>query len=191
MMEALPLYALGLLEPDDAHTVEAHLAGGCELCAAELISLRETAAEIPYAFSGPSPSPGLKEKIMARIAAPAPQKGFGAEEKLPGIFVIKKAAGKWKKTPWPGVSYKTLFVDPKTDYATTLLKLEAGGAYPAHRHADVELCLVLEGKVRLGEVAVEAGDFEYALAGTDHGVVQSDEGCLLLIVASQHDEIFA
>lgn len=184
------MYALGLLEQDDARIVEAHLASGCLVCAAELRMLQETVGEIPYAFLGPSPDAGLKAKILARIAAPA-QNIAGLEEALPGIFVLRKTAGQWKQTPWPGVTYKTLFMDPQTEYTTSLLKLDPGGAYPAHHHAELELCLVLEGKVRLGEVAVEAGDFEYALAGTDHGIVQSDEGCLLLIVASQHDEILA
>jgi anti-sigma factor ChrR (cupin superfamily) len=81
-------------------------------------------------------------------------------------------------------------VDAETKNITSLLKLGPGAAYPAHHHAGVEQCLVIEGTVRIGQILLESGDFEYANAGTEHAVVQSDSGCVLMLISNQDDEVF-
>ncbi|HET8550788.1 MAG TPA: cupin domain-containing protein [Bryobacteraceae bacterium] len=187
LREELALYVFGLLDRDEARGVDRHLKTGCQACSEELRVLAATATELPKALEQIRPDPGLKDRLMARIAAEAPG---GFEEPEAGVFVLRGGRGPWRKAPWPGVSYQQLYFDRQTGYATSLLKLEPGAKYPAHHHAGVEQCWVIQGKVRIGSIEIEAGDFEYANAETDHGIVQSDTGCLLLIIASRHDELF-
>jgi anti-sigma factor ChrR (cupin superfamily) len=187
LREELALYVFGLLEPDEARAVDRHLKSGCRACFEEWKTLAATATELPKALEQMQPDPGLKGRLMQRIAAEAAR---AFEEPEAGVFVLRGGRGNWRRAPWPGVSYQQLYVDQHTGYATSLLKLEPGAQYPAHHHAGVEQCWVIEGKVRIGAIEIEAGDFEYAAADTDHGIVQSDTGCVLLIIASRNDELF-
>jgi anti-sigma factor ChrR (cupin superfamily) len=128
-----------------------------------------------------APRSVLREKLLARVRPPIAQ--FA-----PGIFVARASESGWRKTKFAGVSFKELYVDPATQMATSLLRLAPGARYPAHRHTAVEQCLVLEGDVELGALRLSAGDYEWAEASTTHGTIRSDTGCLLLIMASKHDE---
>jgi quercetin dioxygenase-like cupin family protein len=187
--ELLTLYALDLLSTDESDEISEHVKQ-CDVCSAEVSSLRETAADLPYALSDVSPAASLRKRVLDNVQG----KGKGRialEQPLPGVFVLRQPDQKWKTTPFPGVEFKVLYVDPVSRNLTTILKLAPGASYPAHRHAAVEQCLVLEGNVRIGQICLEAGDFEYANAGTEHWSVQSDTGCLLMIISNQHDEIFA
>ena len=74
---------------------------------------------------------------------------------------------------------------------TSLVRIQPGGRYPAHRHHGAEQSWVIEGSCRIGSVSIRAGDFAVAAAGTVHDVLESDEGCVLLIVSSARDEILA
>jgi predicted ChrR family anti-sigma factor len=185
--ELLTLYAFDLLEPGESQEIEQHLAG-CSRCAAEIRLLREAAAVLPYALADVNPHPRVRQRVLADL--PASGK-IAPEQPLPGVFVVRKPDQRWKKLPFPGVEAKTLYVDRETGSVTSLLKLEAGAAYPAHHHAAVEQCLVLEGSVRIGQVFLEQGDFEFANADTEHAIVQSDNGCILMIISNRQDEVFA
>ncbi len=44
---------------------------------------------------------------------------------------------------------------------------------------------------RIASVTPYARDFACAAAGTEHGVLESDDGCVLLIVSSAKDEALA
>jgi predicted ChrR family anti-sigma factor len=184
--ELLTCYAFGLLDEDEAKRVGEHLSQ-CSACAAELAALRETAADVPYALPDLNPHPRVRERVLAGLNG---QQRSSLEQPLPGVFVLRQSQQKWRKTPYEGVEYKILYVDKETKNVTSLLKLQPGAAYPAHRHAAVEQCLVLEGKVRIGQIILECGDFEYADTGTDHAVVQSDNGCVLMLISNQDDEVF-
>lgn len=184
--EMLTLHPFGLLGPDEARLLEEHI-DECDHCREELASFSETAADLPYSLPDLSPPPKIREIVLASIS---PKKKMPIEQPLPGVFVRRKGDQQWKNAPYPGVTFKTLYVDPVTKSVTSLLKLVPGALYPAHRHAAVEQCLVLEGTVRIGQIVLHAGDFEYANAGTQHSTIHSDSGCLLLIMSNQLDEVF-
>jgi Anti-sigma factor len=183
LSETLALYVFGLLEAGESAALDDHIAKGCQVCAGEVRAFQETAAALPQALESIQPPAHLRERVLASIQPPP-----GLEQPLPGIFVSKQG-GAWKPTPLRGVSSKTLYADPETGMVTSLLRMEPGASYPAHHHVGVEQCLVLEGTVRLGDIALESGDFEFATVGTNHGVVQTDTGCILLLVANPHDKI--
>jgi hypothetical protein len=78
--ELLGQHALGLLEPEEATRVTAHLETGCILCAAELASTAEALAAIPLALPAAQPSPLAKARLMAAIrkdASPSPAADAG------------------------------------------------------------------------------------------------------------------
>ena len=57
-------YALDVLDADERWAYETHLAS-CERCREELTSFWETTEALALAASGPSPSPGLRDRILA------------------------------------------------------------------------------------------------------------------------------
>lgn len=64
-------YALDALDPDERREYEAHLAD-CERCREELASFWQTTEGLAVAASGPAPSPGLRDRILA-VARAEPQ----------------------------------------------------------------------------------------------------------------------
>jgi anti-sigma-K factor RskA len=61
-------YALDALDSDERIAYEAHLPG-CEHCQQELESFWETTAALAVATTGPEPSPGLRDRILADVRA--------------------------------------------------------------------------------------------------------------------------
>lgn len=155
-----------------------------ELAPGEAESLIEAAALLAYAVPQVDPPPSLRDRVMACVE-PTPA------EPLPGVHVLRAGEGKWRSTPYPGVTYKLLDYDKRRSMATSLLKLEPGAVYPPHRHSEAEQCLVIEGEARIGGVTIRQGDYERADEDTRHGAIETSTGCLLLIIASTHDEMLA
>src|SRR5262245_26482752 len=65
-------YALDALDPEERSAYEAHLSG-CEQCQDELSSFWQTTEALAIAASGPAPSHGLRERILADVRAEPPQ----------------------------------------------------------------------------------------------------------------------
>ena len=96
-------YAMDAISTQDRDRFERHLAG-CEECAQEIVSLRETTALLGAAAAEPLPA-GLKERVMAAAAMtrqqpPADEAEAGADASR-GRARIK--AGPWLRSlAWPG-----------------------------------------------------------------------------------------
>ena len=104
--------------------------------------------------------------------------------------VVPSSEGTFDPTDIAGISVRRLSVDEQAERVTMLIRMEAGTAYPAHRHASAEECYVLEGDLRIGEdVEMRAGDFQRMDSGSLHPVQSTRGGCLLLLTSSQHDEL--
>ncbi len=175
--ENAALFALGMLPEAEAAEFESRMAADPAV-AAEVRDYLEAAADLGCSAAA-APPPGLKDRVINRALA-------GAEH---GMIVVRRNEGEWRKTPFPGVSAKLLLRDEQTGNWTWLLKMEPGSTYPSHRHSTMEQCLVLEGEVSFDDQRFTAGDFEAAPAGTRHSALTSPAGCLLLIIASPHDEL--
>jgi anti-sigma factor ChrR (cupin superfamily) len=91
----------------------------------------------------------------------------------------------------PGIRRKLLFVDEERHYNTALVRVEAGTRYPSHRHADVEELMVLEGDLNVHGVSMRAGDYCRAEPHTVHQETFSESGCLLLLLTSERDQVYA
>ena len=61
-------YALDALSPEERRAYEAHLEG-CERCREELGTFWETTDALAVAASGPAPSEGLRDRILAAARA--------------------------------------------------------------------------------------------------------------------------
>lgn len=143
------------------------------------------AAELAFAAPAAAPRAAVKRRLMASFSSESNSESLG-------VSVLRQQDLPWRPTPFPGVSYKHLYLHPSTQMRTVILRMEPGASYPRHRHVDVEQCLVLSGDVFTdGKEPLLAGDFEWSNAGTDHDFIRSANGCELLIIASAHDEMLA
>ena len=115
----------------------------------------------------PRRAAAIKAQVLERIRGDAAP-----------YHTVRAHEGEWQ-TIAPRVECKRVYGDGVSE--SYFLRLQPGARLPAHPHAQDELCVVLEGSVRLGEVEVGAGDFHLARAGSSHGVVESVHGALLFI----------
>jgi anti-sigma-K factor RskA len=96
-------YAMDAISTQDRDRFERHLAG-CEECAQEIVSLRETTALLGAAAAEPLPA-GLKERVMAaatmtRQQPPADEAEAGADARHRRA---RTKAGPWLRSlAWPG-----------------------------------------------------------------------------------------
>ena len=179
-LELAPLYVAGALDDASLAAFEAHLRSGCAPCAAEVRALEEIVAELAFALPPRQPRAGLRARLMDRIAPPPP---------TPLSVLVRANQLEWRPAGVPGVMIKRLFVDKATGNVTSLLKVEPGAVYPAHRHAGLEQTYVIDGDVIFNDHELDTGDYEVAMATTAHSPVTTREGCLLLLINNQRDEV--
>ena len=117
----------------------------------------------------------------AKIALQQPTKG---------LTFIRASEGAWRGIA-PGVMAKVLSFDPVCCRTTTLLRFASGTSYAPHRHTAVEELLVLEGGCSIAGHEMTVGDYHRAEAGTEHYDTSTDEGCLLLVMSSPHNEMLS
>jgi anti-sigma factor ChrR (cupin superfamily) len=131
------------------------------------------------AAAGPGPSPGVRAKLMARIADPAP---------LPSGFSLRfERDDDWKPHPVPGIRMKVLSMNRRSGYATLLLDVQPGTRFPAHHHNGDEECYVISGSILTLGRRLGPGDFVHADTGTDHGELWTDVGARVLLVVPAED----
>lgn len=79
----------------------------------------------------------------------------------------------------PGVMKKILWTDGvKVSY---FCRIDAGVVIEGHPHALEEECLMLSGDLFLGDILLQAGDYQLAPAGSRHGNIGCDNGALLFV----------
>jgi len=62
-----------------------------------------------------------------------------------------------------------------------LCRLEAGACLDGHDHPHDEECMMLSGDIFLGDILLQAGDYQIASAGSQHLEISSDTGALLFV----------
>lgn len=187
--ESVPLYSLGSLDDGAKRAVEVAASQDSSL-QAEMAEWHEVAARIGLAAPVPEPTPELRAKLLRDVHGHKMGSRPLLQEEVSGIHVLRHGHGSWRPTPFAGVSSKLLFLDKVSGLGTSLLRFEPGAEYPSHHHSAEEQCYVIEGDIRLGELHLHQGDFTTATPGTTHGIITSDQGCVVLIIASIHDEIY-
>jgi len=120
----------------------------------------------------PARRQAMRERILAGAAATS--KSGSAT----GLVTVRPEDGIWQPL-FPGVEMKLLH--DHGDAQSFLLRLAPGARMPVHGHGQDELCMVLEGEVRLNGMRGLPGTFHLAQAGSEHAEVATDSGCLLFI----------
>jgi anti-sigma factor ChrR (cupin superfamily) len=123
-----------------------------------------------------APPPELRRRILEAVRT-VPQNSR----------TVRGDEGRWMPLPFPGVRVKTLSVDDERNSATILMMFDPGARLPEHDHHGDEQSYVVSGSCRIGAVHLRQGDFHRAGAGSHHGDVVSDEGCVLLLVVDAED----
>ncbi|MGO9446848.1 MAG: cupin domain-containing protein [Thiobacillaceae bacterium] len=116
---------------------------------------------------GPDAAQRMREKLMQRVRAPAPDYLF-----------VHSHQGEWVAL-LRGVDMKLLRQDESS--RSYLVRMAPRSRIPPHEHALDEESLVLEGEVTLNGVLCKAGDYHMAPHGLPHEWVRTETGCLLYI----------
>jgi anti-sigma factor ChrR (cupin superfamily) len=192
------LYANGDLGPEDKKLFEGHLDSGCEECQTELNALGESMVDfagVDFAVTaGGGPSASVRERLLNRVAQNEFAKARGREGVLlqrAGLLIKSSTVLPWEEAPIQGISSKALYVDAARKYSTSLVRLAPKSVYPSHRHNDIEEVFLLEGDFFIDGVRMGPGDYCRSEPGSVHGESTTESGALLLVFASQQDEMLA
>ena len=107
-----------------------------------------------------------------------------------GFDTIRVDEGAWREI-MPQVFKKTLQFDEARGVESFLLRVEAGGRIPAHRHETDELCCVIEGDIAFGELQLARGDYHFAEQGSRHDDAITTHGCVLFLQSGAAREYHA
>jgi len=176
------MFAAGALSPQQEEEFQQHL-NSCDICAEEARAFREAVSWLPLASSSVAAPARVREKLLARFQKPA-----SAPESTKDVRIVRANEGAWHAL-LPGVMAKPLYAESANGNAAMLLRMEAGAQFPPHWHADVEHCYVLDGDLHFGDLALGPGDYQCAMASTTHITSRTEKGCMVLIVASQQNQI--
>ena len=177
LRELASIFAAGALPPPEEVEFQQHL-NSCGVCAEEARAFGEAVSRLPLTITTPAP-PRVRENLLARIRQPA---------HTPDLRIVRANEGAWRALV-PGVMAKRLYAESADGNAAMLLRMDAGAQFPPHWHADVEHCYVIEGDLHFGDLALGPGDYQCAMASTTHITSHTVTGCMVLIVASQQNQI--
>jgi anti-sigma factor ChrR (cupin superfamily) len=194
--ELLPLYALGILEPDEATTVERALAADPAL-AAELDTLQQAAGQLVTPVAPPA---SVKARLMASVGGGRFEK---LSQRMASLFdvtvdkarellgLIERPAS-WEASG-PGIGL--VHFDGGPAYAGAdcgFVRLAPGATFPLHKHLGEEASLILAGSLRdatSGRV-LEPGDELLQAEGTEHVLVnEGTEDCIFAARAMNGIEV--
>jgi quercetin dioxygenase-like cupin family protein len=98
------------------------------------------------------------------------------------MLVNTAAEREWAATPYPGIE-RALFRNNEGGGRSSLVRLAAGARFPRHAHHGSEEVVVMAGEVRIGGVALAAGDYLFTAPGEEHDVVALTDA--VIFVSSQ------
>jgi anti-sigma factor ChrR (cupin superfamily) len=175
-------YLLGLLEPEEAETFRRQLENDTAL-QTSLGSAGETLSILAESLPPAVPSPRVKARFLETINS-------GSRSRLPRPphGAVRAHEGKWRATEFPGITYKVLYIDKAAGLVTTMVRMEPGASFPAHRHSRPEQCVVIEGDLIHDGHIYGPGDFTWADAGSIDPALETKSGNLLLIIGAPETE---
>ena len=195
--ELLPLYALGILDPDEERTVEAAMASDPSI-AIELAAYRDATSEL---IAPVAPPADVKTRLMASIGGGRFEAFSGRMSKLFEVSVDKAREilgltdrpGSWDAA-MPGIGL--VHFDGGPTYAAAdcgIIRLAEGTMFPPHTHQGEEVSLILVGQVLASENGVErilsAGDELVQAEGSSHHLVAIGGECIFAARAMNGIEI--
>ena len=173
-------YALGILTADERDSVERELSASVEM-QKELDTIEEALANLAFAENPLRPSDELRDAVLASVNAETRFEGF--VDRLASLFdlgeePVRELLAKiddtsnniWESTIIPGVRILRFSGGPRLADATCgIVHVKPGRIFPAHRHQDEELSLVLQGRAREDTGLIfQPGDINRRSAGSEH-----------------------
>jgi len=107
-----------------------------------------------------------------------------------GLLIARAETINWQPQRVPGCWIKPLLVEQQRKIATSLVRMDPGTHFPAHRHGGPEEVFLLDGDLVIEGQKMKPGDYCRAETGTIHAESYTESGCLFFLKASQLDEIF-
>jgi len=187
MTDLAVLYALRALSHREARSFEEHLSKGCKICSAEIESFEITLENMGCGVSEESPPARVRAALLASVG----QKASTDEMKLekPGPFIsVPSSEGTWREVI-PGVQVKSLFLDPNSGIATSLVRMLPGTSLPVHKHIGVEQVFVLEGDCNVDGQNLGPGDYHRADKDSIHESTHTVNGTMFLLIAPERYEV--
>lgn len=172
-------YALGTLSGQELAEFEVFLARDPAL--RQQVSAWERRLT-PLAATLPEATPSLRvwEAIEKTLDAAGP----------PATVTVRAQEGEWRILA-PGVEVKLLMVDQQVGFQSFLLRLAPGCRLPAHDHAALEECLLLEGDMTIGDRYYTVGDYHAALPGSQHATLSTRDGGVVFIRSELRSELLS
>jgi hypothetical protein len=182
--ELLPLYALGVLAPEEVAAVERALQDQPHL-ADDVAEYRATTAELASMLTPVKPSAHVRQRLMSSI-------GGGRFERLLSafsrIFDVPADAARellaWIEDPtkWEVMNPHCRLIHFPAGPAcvgadTGIVCISPGGTFPYHGHSGIEITLVLAGTAVTNDGAVlRVGDEITEEPGHTHDLTNTGEG---------------
>jgi putative transcriptional regulator len=187
--ELLPLYALGILETDEANAVERAIAVDAAL-AAELASYHHTTEALGTVVQPVAPSPAVKQRLMASIGG-GRFEAFSARmarmfdvtvDRARELLGLIERPASWIPQVVPGISFVDFEGGPAAAAADCgFVRLAPGAIFPPHTHIGEEMTTILSGRVHdpVNDRTIGPGEDYLRLPGTSHYLVCiGDEDCI-------------
>lgn len=124
----------------------------------------------------PERSDALRGRVLDRVRADR-----APDHAARFVTVPPRPADAWQPM-FPGIELRLLH-DHGAEQSF-LLRMKAGARVPGHGHNGEELCVVVEGTVRLNDVVGTPGTFHLALPGSEHRVIEALTDCVLFLRAN-------
>ncbi|MDH3217762.1 MAG: cupin domain-containing protein [Candidatus Krumholzibacteria bacterium] len=91
----------------------------------------------------------------------------------------KSVDREWKSTDYPGIE-RSLFRSSEAGGRSSVVRLAKGSCFPRHTHHGTEEVVVLSGRVSIGSVDLEKGDYLFTGAGEEHDVVALSDAVIFV-----------
>jgi putative transcriptional regulator len=178
--ELLPLYALGVLEPDEVYAVNQAVARDPAL-AIELAAYAQTADTLDAVIEV-VPAAAVKQRLMASIGA-GRFEAFSARiarlydvtlDRAREILALIERPASWVQQIVPGLSFVDFEGGPATAGGDCgFVRLIPGAVFPPHTHLGEEATIILQGQIHdpVNGVTVSAGEDYVRTQGTAHHIV--------------------
>lgn len=174
--ELLPLYALGVLSPEEAAAVERALTSQPQL-RHELARYQATAGELAYAVAPVAPSAEVQQRLLSAIGAGRFERFATAMARLFDVTLdgARELLG-WidNSSKWEPMNELAKVIHFPAGPAcagadTGFVVIHPGGTFPYHRHGGDEITLVLAGRaIDSNGRVLQVGDEINELPGTQH-----------------------
>lgn len=98
----------------------------------------------------------------------------------PGTRTLRSDDGVWEALG-RGIERRLLHVDRAAGTQSYYVRMREGAVLPLHAHSGTEQCIVLKGRLRIGEAEFDQGDFHLGFEGENHGPITAVTEALFFI----------